>query len=157
MPETFVRRCHFQVSPERLFVWHAEPGAFARLAPPGEPIEQVSPDRGLREGERVELRIGLGPFRFPWTAEIRDVRPGLGFRDIQIRGPFRRWEHEHRMEPDGADGSWLEDRITYELPLGFLGRWLAGPLIRKKLDRLFAYRHWVTAKEVGPASGGPSQ
>ncbi len=144
MPQTFVRRCHVPVSPERLFAWHAEPGAFTRLTPPDEPVEQVSPDGGLREGEKVELRVGVGPLRLPWIAEIRDVRPGAGFRDVQIRGPFRRWEHEHRMESDGAGGSWLEDRITYELPLGSLGRWFGGAIVRKKLDRLFAYRHRVT-------------
>jgi len=146
VPQIFVRRSHFPVSAERLFAWHAEPGAFRRLVPPGEPVEQVRPDRGLREGERVELRVGVGPLRLPWIAEIRDVRPGQGFRDVQIRGPFRSWEHEHRMEPDGDGGSWLEDRITYELPLGFLGRWFGGAMVRRKLDRLFAYRHRVTAE-----------
>lgn len=43
------------------------------MTPPGEPVEQVSPDLGLREGERVELRVGVGPLRLPWVAEIRDV------------------------------------------------------------------------------------
>jgi len=48
------------------------------------------------------------------------------FHDIQIHGPFRRWEQTHAFEADGAEACYLEDRVEYELPLGRLGAWLFG-------------------------------
>jgi ligand-binding SRPBCC domain-containing protein len=66
---------------------------------------------------------------------------------IQVRGPFARWEHTHIFEADGPDACYLEDRIEYALPLGFLGRWLLGAFIERKLQRLFEYRHRVTREE----------
>jgi uncharacterized protein len=42
----------------------------------------------------------------------------------------------------------LRDEIAYELPLGALGRTFGGAFARSKLERLFAFRHEVTAREV---------
>ena len=39
------------------------------------------------------------------------------FRDEQVSGPFSQWVHTHRFIPDGANASWLEDRIEYKLQL----------------------------------------
>jgi len=42
------------------------------------------------------------------------------------------------------------DEIEYEMPFGILG-WIAGPLVRRDIDRLFAFRHRETRKHVdGP-------
>jgi ligand-binding SRPBCC domain-containing protein len=49
------------------------------------------------------------------------------------------------MEPDGAAGCILTDYIQYELPLGLAGKVLGGWFVRRKLVRLFKYRHRVTA------------
>jgi ligand-binding SRPBCC domain-containing protein len=70
------------------------------------------------------------------------------FRDIQIKGPFALWRHTHRFEPDGASACYLEDRVEYALPMGALGAMVAGRFVRRKLDRLFAYRHEVTASAL---------
>jgi ligand-binding SRPBCC domain-containing protein len=71
------------------------------------------------------------------------------FRDSQIKGPFALWLHTHRFEPDGPSACYLEDRVEYALPMGRLGRMIAGRFVRRKLERLFAYRHEVTARAFG--------
>jgi ligand-binding SRPBCC domain-containing protein len=38
--------------------------------------------------------------------------------------------------------------VEYALPFGFLGRWFGGWFVRRKLERLFRFRHEVTAREV---------
>lgn len=65
-----------------------------------------------------------------------------------MTGPFARWDHTHRIEPAGRDGCVLEDRIEYALPGGQLGQVLAGAFAKKKLERLFTYRHAVTSGDV---------
>jgi ligand-binding SRPBCC domain-containing protein len=39
------------------------------------------------------------------------------------------------------------DEIDYALPFGWLGDLVAGPLVRKKLQRVFDYRHRVLAEK----------
>jgi ligand-binding SRPBCC domain-containing protein len=70
------------------------------------------------------------------------------FRDVMVSGPFRLWEHTHRFEPESESSSWLEDRVDFELPLGWIGRWLGDGYTRRRLQRMFAWRHKVTAEAV---------
>jgi hypothetical protein len=38
--------------------------------------------------------------------------------------------------------------VEYALPFGIFGRWVAGWYVRRKLEKLFEYRHQVTIREV---------
>ncbi len=146
MPELFLKRTRFPVSAERLFAWHAEPDALERLTPPWERARIVSRTGTIRDiGSRVEIGVRIGPVWRTWISEHTACEEGRMFRDVQIKGPFARWEHTHRFEPDGPNACYLEDRVEYTLPLGALGKLVAGRYVRRKLDRLFAYRHGLTA------------
>lgn len=155
--ETFRRTSAFAAPRERLWAFHARPGAFEALVPPGDPVKLVRDAAGLRDGERVEIRVGRWPLRMRWLAEYRDVVEGERFTDVQVSGPFARWEHQHLMSEGPDGGCVLEDRITYAVPLGALGRWLGGWFIRRKLQRLFDHRHRVTRHwvECRGAEGTP--
>jgi len=146
MSELFVKRTHFSVPAESLFTWHAEPEALERLIPPWEHSRVISRTGTIRDiGSRVELRVRIGPFWQTWISEHTACEEGRMFRDVQIKGPFALWRHKHSFEPDGVSACYLEDRVEYALPMGALGAMVAGRFVRRKLDRLFAYRHDVTA------------
>jgi ligand-binding SRPBCC domain-containing protein len=146
MPELFIKRTRFPVSAEQLFAWHAEPEALERLTPPWENARVVRRTGTIRDiGARVEIAVRIGPFTRRWISEHTAYEEGRMFRDIQIKGPFALWEHTHIFEPDGTSACYLEDRVEYALPLGALGRIFAGRYVRRKLDRLFTYRHEFTA------------
>ncbi len=116
-----------------------------RLRPPWEEARVVETTGGIEQiGSRVTLRVRIGPFTQTWIAEHTDCEPGRMFRDKMICGPFPRWEHTHNFFPEGANACWLEDCVEYVLPLGTWGLLLGGWYVRRKLDRLFAYRHRVT-------------
>lgn len=134
---------------ERVYDWHARPGAFERLSPPWEPIELVERSGGIEDGARAVLRVGLGPLGVSWVAEHRDNVPGRQFRDVQVEGPFARWEHTHRFDPDEEGGSVMEDRVEYALPLEPVSDWLASGGVRGRLERMFDYRHRVLARDLG--------
>jgi ligand-binding SRPBCC domain-containing protein len=135
-----VQRSLMPVSAEELLAWHARPGAFERLMPPWERIELRRAAHSLTNGERAEFVIPIGPFRKRWVAEHHALADGIGFRDVQIIGPFARWEHTHRMTPAETtdSASWLGDCIHYDVPLSFVGRVLLGRHIRQSLERTFA-------------------
>jgi hypothetical protein len=146
--DTYLRTSRVAVSADEVYRWHLRPGAFERLTPPWEPVEVVDRSGEVSEGSTVTLRLRVGPVSRTWVAEHRDLEPGRRFVDVQTRGPFARWEHSHRFESEGPGSSILEDRIDYALPLGAAGRFLGGPFVRRKLERMFAYRHRVTAGDL---------
>ena len=141
------RRTEMAASAARLFDWHARPGAFERLSPPWERVRLLQPHPGLVPGSRVELALRIGPLQQRWIARHESVSPGHGFVDVQEDGPFARWRHTHVFDSLGPDHSALTDRIECELPGGPLGE-LAEPTVRRKLRRLLAYRHAVTAADL---------
>jgi hypothetical protein len=119
------------------YEWHRRPGAFERLSPPWVDVQVAERHGTIAPGSLVDLRLGRGPLSLRWVLEHEAVSDGLGFADVQRRGPFRSWRHEHRFR-DAAAGCVLEDRVAFELPTA--ARWAEGRL-RAELGRLFRYRH----------------
>ena len=150
----FIYRSRINAAASVVFDWHKHPDAFQRLLPPWESVEIVERTGGIRNGDRVTLRSRVGPIWTNWTVEHRDYIEGIQFRDVQISGPFRRWEHTHRVLPDGEHACILEDDIAYELPFGAIGRILGSRFVVAKLRRMFDYRHAVTRADIlGERSG----
>lgn len=144
--ELFVKNSRIEAPADQVFLWHMLPGTLETLIPPGEPMRVVERKGEIGRGARVVFVLRIGPFPIRWVAEHTDYVEGREFTDVQVRGPFAFWAHRHLVEPDGPSACRLEDRIEYALPLGWLGRVLAGAFVRRKLERLFEYRHRVTAE-----------
>jgi uncharacterized protein (TIGR01777 family) len=89
-----------------------------------------------------------------WEIEHRDYIEGRQFRDVLLSGPFAKWEHLHRIEPEGDGACVLTDEIHYRLPLGGLGRWGGAAFTRVQLARMFEYRHAVTKADLERALPG---
>lgn len=87
----------------------------------------------------LTVREGLIPLH--WVARHRDVIVGRQFVDVQEEGPFTRWTHLHKFEPNGPESSIITDRIEYVPPLGSAGAMVAPLLVKRRLERLLSYRH----------------
>jgi ligand-binding SRPBCC domain-containing protein len=155
--EIFIHRSRIEAPAGEVYAWHALPDALERLTPPGEHIEVIERTGGIERGARVVLRFGRWPFRRRWVAEHQDYEEGRFFSDVQISGPFACWKHTHTFEPDGPAACILEDKVEYALLFGFLGGWFAGRLVRKKIEKLFEYRHRATAAELAAMHGSASR
>jgi ligand-binding SRPBCC domain-containing protein len=146
--EIFIRRSRIEAPAAEVYAWHALPDALKCLTPPGEHIEVIEKTGGIERGARVVLRFGRWPFRLRWVAVHQDYEEGRYFSDIQVSGPFAYWKHTHTFEPDGPSECFLEDKLEYALPFGFLGRWVAGRFVRRKLEQMFEHRHNITARLI---------
>jgi ligand-binding SRPBCC domain-containing protein len=144
----FVKESRIAASPDRVFAFHESPGALHRLTPPWEKVELESGGQSIRVGSRVVLKTRLGPIPLRWVAEHVEYDPPHQFADIQLSGPFARWHHRHAFLDDGRGGTILRDVVDYELPMGALGRWFGGGLVRSKLTKMFEYRHDATRRIV---------
>jgi uncharacterized protein (TIGR01777 family) len=132
---------HLPQPPQAVWDWHLRPGALARLTPPWQRV-RVLRHEGVAEGSRAELEIREGPLTFRWLARHDRVEAGRSFRDVQERGPFAAWMHEHRCEPDG-DGTRYEDDIAWEPAW-----WMPSGRVARDLARAFAWRHRRVAEDL---------
>ncbi len=145
--ETYIHRSRIAAPAYAVFRWHARPDALERLTPLWFHVQVLERTGGIKHGGRVVFIIGNHLFRRRWVAQHCDYVEGRQFRDVQVQGPFAKWEHLHTVTPDGPDACWLEDRVAYALPFGRLGR-LFRWLVRRRIRQLFEYRHAVIASEV---------
>lgn len=60
--------------------------------------------------------------------------------DVQERGPFRKWRHQHRVHGEG-DGARLTDVVSFRMLPTPVGEFLEYWLVRPMLIGMFAYRH----------------
>ena len=135
-----------------VFAFFAEPASLERLTPPAFRLRLLSPSATMTAGAVLDFRLrwlGIVPLR--WRAFVREWDPPFRFVDVQVRGPYARWEHRHRFLEEGG-GTWVEDRVTYRLPLGVLGRAAHALVVERQLRGLWAYRHQQLAALVRPLS-----
>lgn len=139
---------------DEVFPFFARPENLARITPPSMDFIIRSSNLEMREGLEVDYTLRPLPVMHTrWRTRITEYEPPRAFTDVQLAGPYRRWEHRHTFTPV-AGGTRVDDEITFELPLGPLGR-LAGPIVRGELEQIFAYRAHAIEAILEPA-GTPS-
>lgn len=122
-----------------VFTFFADPRHLPLLTPPAMRVRLLTPDVVMRAGAVLDFRLSWGIVPLTWRLFIREYDPPYRFVDVQVRGPYSRWEHRHRfLEADG--GTWVDDRVTYRLPLGPLGLLTHALVVRRQLRALWAYR-----------------
>jgi uncharacterized protein (TIGR01777 family) len=149
----FRKTSRLEYAADDVYEWHARPGAFQRLTPPWDPVKVIRTDGSIEDGARAVLEVRLGPIPVTWVAEHRDNVPGRQFSDVQVEGPFARWEHSHRFEPIDDTASVLEDRIEYAMPAESLHAMVSRGLVESKLDRTFDFRHRVMHRDLALLAG----
>ncbi len=86
---------------------------------------------------RYSLRWRIFPIR--WTTEIALWEPPYRFVDVQLKGPYKLWRHEHRFVAEGG-GTRIIDEVQYSLPFGMLGRIARQLRVKRDVEKIFGYR-----------------
>lgn len=86
---------------------------------------------------RYSLRWRVFPIR--WTTEIVNWEPPHRFVDIQLKGPYQLWRHEHRFVAEG-NSTRIRDEVQYQLPFGVLGRLAHALKVKRDVAAIFEYR-----------------
>ena len=91
-------------------------------------------------GQIITYKIGLLPgIKSNWTTEITHVAEQKFFVDEQRFGPYAMWHHEHHFEKKD-NGVLMRDKVSYKIPLGFIGHLIHSFFIRRQLLKIFSYR-----------------
>jgi uncharacterized protein (TIGR01777 family) len=122
--------------PEEVFPFFADATNLDRITPPWLHFQILNPNVDMHRGTIINYKLRLRGVPLRWQSEIVEWEPPYRFVDVQRRGPYRLWIHEHRFQPHNG-GTLVQDDIQYSAPGGALVRNL---LIAPDLDSIFSYR-----------------
>lgn len=131
-----------------VFAFFADPANLARITPPAYRLRFLTPPAPMAAGSVYDVRVSWLGVPVRWRAFIREFDPPYRFVDVQVRGPYARWEHRHRFLEERG-GTWVEDRVTYRLPLGPLGRLAHAALVGRQLAAAWRCRDRRLAELLG--------
>jgi ligand-binding SRPBCC domain-containing protein len=101
-------------------------------------IETPSPIQ-MRADLLLDYTIRWMGMPIKWRTRIIDWTPMRQFVDLQLRGPYAMWHHQHRFV-ENREGTECFDRVIYRLPGGPIGSLFHPILIRRQLIDIFRYR-----------------
>lgn len=145
---TFIKALRVDYDVKTLFDYHERAGVLKRLTPPWINADIIKEPENLQPGISAVVRLKKSGFSLKWIARHTEYKKDECFRDIQIKGPFRSWEHSHYFKKIFSDCSKLTDYVRYELPVSAISDILAEKLVRKELKKMFAYRHAITKNDL---------
>jgi ligand-binding SRPBCC domain-containing protein len=102
----------------------------------------------IQEGTLIDYRLKLHGLPMKWRTRIEKWRPNEAFVDLQLSGPYTRWEHTHGFQ-SVRGGTLMTDEVLYRLPMGVLGKGVAGGYVRGDVSKIFEYRKEVIRKVFG--------
>lgn len=93
----------------------------------------------IQKGTLIHYSLRLHGIPLRWSSEIVEWEPPHRFVDLQLRGPYKLWRHEHGFEARNG-GTLISDTINLSLPLGFLGQIAYKIKVHSDLQEIFAFR-----------------
>ena len=139
MRESVIQRTQQVASPiEQAFAFFADPHNLAAITPPWLGFRIVAAPPSVEAGALIRYRLRIKRVPVRWLTAITDWQPPRSFTDVQLAGPYRAWEHTHRLTPL-AFGTQIYDHVRYRLPGGPLAL-LSDRFVRPLLEEIFDYR-----------------
>jgi ligand-binding SRPBCC domain-containing protein len=134
---------------DAIFAFFSDPRRLESLTPAWLHFRIIAPERiTMGAGTLIDYRLRLRGIPLRWQSEISAWEPPVRFVDLQTRGPYRLWHHEHLFaERDG--GTLVTDHVRYRVLGGALvNRFLVAP----DLAKIFAFRQ-SRLSEFFPTAG----
>jgi ligand-binding SRPBCC domain-containing protein len=150
-PATLLRQLWIPRPLEVVFSFFSNPQNLEQLTPPSIGFKILTPEPiSMQAGTLLDYRILLHGFPLRWRSEITAWEPPHRFVDVQRRGPYSSWLHEHRFE-SRDHGTLLTDFIQYQIPF----HWVPGAqllrrfLVEPDLHRIFEFRRTALLRHFG--------
>jgi ligand-binding SRPBCC domain-containing protein len=133
---------------ERIFEFFSDAFQLETLTPPWLQFSVRSPGPiHIKFGQTIDYRLRLHGVSIYWQSRIELWEPPFRFVDVQTRGPYRSWHHEHVFE-EVSDGTICRDIVEYSVR----GGWLIDRIfVRNDVLRIFTFRQHKL-EEIFPTS-----
>ena len=134
----------FQTLPitrDKAFAFFQNPNNLFDITPDWLDFRLVTNKNGEKvyEGAEYDYHIRWFGLRMKWRSKIETYHPPYGFTDIQIVGPYSKWEHTHSFKEQG-ENTLMFDTVVYKIPFSYLGRAVHGLFLKNQLQDIFCYR-----------------
>lgn len=139
---------------EQTFSFFSKAANLGMITPAAMRFSIQGPAPLMGEGAVIDYHMQVGPLPVRWRTRIVQWDEGRGFADVQEKGPYRFWRHEHAFHADGSR-TVMEDRVYYRPPLGILGRLAHRLFIADTLRKIFQYRGDVIRLRFGVVERPP--
>jgi ligand-binding SRPBCC domain-containing protein len=96
----------------------------------------------------IDYTIRWAGLPIRWRTRIIDWTPKRQFIDLQIKGPYTLWHHQHTFTPS-EEGMVCTDRVIYKIPGGPVGRLMHALMISKQLKDIFRFRRTKITEALG--------
>jgi len=130
-------------SREEVFEFFSAARNLEQITPPLLKFEVLTPEPiPMGEGTLIDYRLRVHGLPLRWRTKITRWNPPYQFADIQLKGPYKLWDHTHTfLEENG--GTRMIDEVVYELPFGPLGDIVHALSVRRDVEEIFRYRNSV--------------
>jgi ligand-binding SRPBCC domain-containing protein len=92
--------------------------------------------------QEVTWRARHFGFSLTLTSRIVQFDRPRHFRDSMVRGPFKRFDHDHIFEKRG-EGTLMRDVFDFNSPFGILGKLVDTLVLERRLGRLLRERNAI--------------
>jgi len=134
---------------DEVFAFFSKAENLQQLTPPWLHFRILSVEPApVRRGTLVRYSLRWRIFPIQWTTEIIEWEPPYRFVDVQLKGPYKLWHHEHGFAADGK-GTRITDEVQYLLPFGVFGAIAHTLKVRKDVENIFAYRNQAVRRLFG--------
>jgi uncharacterized protein len=150
MPPFVFRAEQFVPRPlDEVFEFFSKAENLQELTPPWLHFKILSVDPSpVRKGTLIKYALRWRVFPIHWTTEIIEWDPPHRFVDVELKGPYKLWHHEHRFLAERG-GTRITDEVQYELPFGPLGLIAHRVKVEKDVETIFAYRTEAVNRRFG--------
>ena len=123
---------------EEVFSFFSSAENLEKITPPWLHFNIVTPTPiEMEAGALIDYRLKLHGIPIKWRTEIESWQPPCRFVDQQLRGPYKRWFHEHTFESLGANRTLAKDQVHYIPRFGAL---VHKYFVKPDLLKIFSYR-----------------
>lgn len=137
---------------DEVFPFFADARNLETITPPWLKFEVLTPAPiRIQQGTLIDYRIRVHGFRLRWRTQITAWEPPRRFVDVQLRGPYRLWEHTHTFHPENG-GTRCTDHVRYH-PLG--GGLTHRLFVRRDVERIFEFRQLKLKELFAAATPAP--
>jgi ligand-binding SRPBCC domain-containing protein len=144
MEYKFSTQQYLPISITKAWEFFSSPHNLSLITPPEMKFRMLTEtDRPIYKGMVIDYTVRpIGNIPMRWKTKIGRIVVPFEFTDIQIQGPYTKWEHVHTFEPSD-NGTLMTDTVTYRLPLGIIGDVVHRMLVKRKIESIFHYRQKV--------------
>jgi len=125
---------------QKVFEFFKDENNLERITPSDLSFKIISKStKNIQKDTLIKYKLKIHGIGFKWMTKIKDFNEPQSFTDIQLKGPYKTWEHTHSFSKLCA-GTLIDDKVIFKLPFGIFGRIIAFIFVVKDIKRIFKYR-----------------